>query len=61
MNSSRPAAGQMKNQGLNGRTTVPKLLSKEPDVITADETPLSKNDLESMNASGGHATTCRWG
>jgi xylulose-5-phosphate/fructose-6-phosphate phosphoketolase len=29
---------------------VTKLLSKEPDVITADETPLSKNDLESMNA-----------
>ena len=27
-----------------------KLLSKEPDVITADDTPLSKNDLESMNA-----------
>jgi phosphoketolase len=29
---------------------VPKLLSKEPDVITADERALSKNDLESMNA-----------
>ncbi len=27
-----------------------KLLSKEPDAITADETPLAKNELELMNA-----------
>ena len=29
---------------------MPKLLSKEPDAITADETPLAKNELELMNA-----------
>src|SRR5918993_3366835 len=34
----------------HGRTTVAKLLTNEPDVITAEERPLTENELESMNA-----------